>query len=302
MKKITEILLLLKNFFVEFPFKKYWVIGISVFLFLFSTLLSFYRNFPPEPIIRGANDALSPFGIEISSEEVRIYFPFKLKLISPAIYYKNKKFISPKEIIIRIYPLKYLFGKKSARAKISTEEGFAELKFTLSKKFFDFKTRGKNFKYEGEVEMPFYQFSFSLFLNGEIKGRINTEDISASDITGNLEIKDFVLKKLSFGIAEINDIKIGDIASKLSMKNGTLSLADVSFKSSDLEGTVNLEVVLSRKLTLSRLRGNLSVKLGFRLRQMLEGMNLPVQTFLKDGNRIDLKIGGTAGNPSFSLM
>jgi hypothetical protein len=35
---------------------------------------------------------------------------------------------------------------------------------------------------------------------------------------------------------------------------------------------------------------------------MIDEMNIPATTFLKDGNRIDLKIGGTASNPSFSPM
>jgi len=302
MKKIREFITYFYTIFIELPFKKFWVIGLSIFIFFFFSLLSFYSNFPAEPIMRNVNNAISPFGMEIRSEEAKIAFPFKIKLLSPVIYYKNKKSISPEEMLIKIYPLKYLFGKKSAKVKMNTEDGFAELKFTLSGKNFYFKIKGKNFKYEGEVEMPLYQFSYTISLNGRVQGRINTEDLSTSDVNGGVEIKDFVLKKLSFGSVEITDVKIGEMTSRLSVKNGALSFGDVTFKSSDLEGNLNLEIVLSRRLTLSRLKGTLSVKLGFRLRQMIEGMNLPAVTFLKDGNRIDLKIGGTAGNPSFSLM
>lgn len=302
MRGIREILSYLKNFVREFPFKKWWVLGFSTFIFLFFTLISFYKNFPAEVIMGRVNDVLSPFRIEIISEDAKITFPFKLKLLSPVIYYKNKKHLSSTEIGMRIYPLRYLFGRKSAKVKVYTEDGSAEFGFTLSGKNFDFKVKAKNFGYDGRIEMPLYQLSYRLFLNGNFEGRINTEDISSADMKGEVQIKNFVVKNISLGNVEVNDIKIGDMASKLSIKNGVLSIGDVPFKSSDVEGNLNLEIVLSRKLTLSRLRGNLSLKFGFRLRQMMESMNLPLQTFLKDGNRIEMKIGGTTGNPSFSLM
>jgi type II secretion system protein N len=302
MKKIKEIIPYLYNFFLEFPFKKFLVIGLSIFVFLLFVLISFFSNFPAEPIMMNLNNAISPFGMEVTSEAAKISFPFKIELRSPVIYYKNKNLLAPDEMFIRIYPLKYLFGRKSLKVKVDMGDGYAELKFTLSGKNFYFKIKGKNFKYGGDVEMPLYQLSYTLSLNGYVQGRINTEDLSASDIKGDVEIKDFVLKKISFGSFEINDVKFGDLNSKLSMTNGVLSVGDVPFKSSDLEGNMNLEIVLSRRLTLSRLKGNLSVKLGFRLRQMIDEMNIPATTFLKDGNRIDLKIGGTASNPSFSPM
>jgi len=302
MKKIKEIPPYLYDFFLQFPFKKYWVIGVSFFIFFFFTLVSFYKNFPPHPIIKNINASLHPFGMEIRAEETKISFPFKISFFSSEITYKNKRFLSPKEMSIRIYPLKYIFGKKSLKTKIKTEEGSAEFKLTFYKKNLNFKIKGKNFGYEGEVEMPLYKFSYILFLNGEIEGRMNTEEISSSDINGKVEVKNFVLKNFAVGNFELKDIQIGEIASQISGKNGSISFGEISFKSPDLEGSINLEIVLSRKLSLSRLKGNLSVKLGFRVRQMIEGMNLPSQLFLKDGNRIDLKIGGTISNPSFSLL
>jgi type II secretion system protein N len=302
MKRIKEIIPYLYDLVLQFPFKKYWVIGISFFIFFFFTLISFYKNFPPHPIIKNINASLHPFGMEIKAEETKISFPFKIRFLSPEISYKNKRLLSPQEMSIRIYPLKYIFGKKGLKTKIKTEEGYAEFDMTFYKKNLNFKIKGRNFRYEGEIEMPLYKLSYSLFLNGQIEGKINTEEISSSDINGNVEIKNFVLKNLEVGNFELKDIQIGEMESRITGKNGSISFGDISFKGSDLEGNVNLEIILSRKLTLSRLKGNLSVKLGFRLRQMIEDMHLPSQVFLKDGNRIDLKIGGTLGNPSFSML
>lgn len=302
MNRLRDISAYLAGLFRELPFKKLWLIPLSLSVFLISLITSIYRNFPSELVTGKINENLTAFKIRISSEKAEVRFPFRIYLFSPVIYYRNEKRMEPEQIQIKISLLKQLFGKRNATVKVLNGDGRFEFGFALSGKTFSFRAKAHDFKYGGRIEMPLYTISYQTFLDGKVDGVINTEDITLSKMRGEINLKELLIEKLLIGNGEFTNISAGDIKIPLSMDRGVISTGDSSFRSKDLEGRLNLEIVLNRKLTLSRLKGEISLKLGFRVREMLGSLNLPLQTFLKDGNRIDLKVSGTAGNPVFSLL
>lgn len=242
--------------------RKRMFIPLIIFFIIVGFIAGFYHNLKVSYIIQPYINMLEDkMGIMMEYSDAEFGFPLKIKLHNIKVRYRNKELLKGEEGVLKV-PLFSIISRKKKGIFTLTGTGYLEVEASHTDDDLKIKLKTNNFEHYGKYEHPYFTFDYRVDVSGEAKIVLNKKNPADSYLDGKLKINSFVVKDLNImGTWEVGDFTFKDILLKPETSQGKFLLKDVRVRNKDVEGTVNISLVPSRRLSLSRLNGKVDIRL-----------------------------------------
>lgn len=240
-----------------------WLFITILLLFgLVGFIAGFYKNISVSEILKPYISVIqNKTGVEIGYSHAELHFPFKIKFHEVEIKYRGKDLLKGDVGILKVSLFSLLFGGRKGTFTI-TGDGYLKIGFLDSRNNLKVSLKAKNYEYKSRYEHPYFSFNYEINLSGTASVVFDKKEIGKSVLNGSINVHKFLLKDLNvMNAVNLGNLSFNNILLKPTTLDGKFLIKDLRIKNNDVEGIVDISIVPSRELSLSRLDGKIEIKL-----------------------------------------